>query len=81
MARDANPGKEVMNLAEKKTNKDWYPYKELGGYFKLIDGDLYGCPMNVDGSREDNPYEVDWYEAWDNDVKPEDIILELESKP
>jgi hypothetical protein len=63
-----------------KTNKQWYPYEEYGGYFKLENGVLMSCPMNTDGSRDDNPYEVDWYEAWDNDVKPEDIIQELEKK-
>ena len=63
-----------------KTNKHWYPFEELRGYFKLEDGKLMGCPMNADGTREDNASEVDWYEAWDNDVDPRVIIQELQEK-
>ncbi len=62
------------------TNKNWYPYKDLGSYFKLEDDTLMGCPMNEDGTREDTPTEVDWYEAWDEDVDPRTIIAELQKK-
>jgi hypothetical protein len=63
-----------------KTNKHWYPYETLGGYFKLENGNLMGCPMNKDGTREDIPSEVDWYEAWDYDLDPRAIIQELQTK-
>jgi hypothetical protein len=71
---------EMKDDVTAKTNKHWYPYQELGGYFKLEGGVLMGCPMNDDGTREDTPSEIDWYEAWDNDVRPQDIIQELEGK-
>lgn len=63
-----------------KTNKHWYPYETLGGYLKLENGNLMGCPMNKDGTREDKSSEVDWYEAWDYDVDPRAIIQELQTK-
>ena len=63
-----------------KTNSKWYPYETLGGFFKLENGVLMGCPMNTDGTRSDSPYEVDWYEAWDNDFNPNEIVQELEER-
>ena len=44
----------------KKTNNQWYPYEELGSYFKLENDVLLQCPMNMDGTRDDTPCEVDW---------------------
>jgi hypothetical protein len=43
-----------------KTNKQWYSYQEYGSYYKLEDGELYQCPMNLDGSRADTPTWVDF---------------------
>lgn len=43
-----------------KTNKQWYSYPEYGSYYKLEDGELYQCPMNLDGSRGDSPTWVDF---------------------
>ena len=36
-----------------KTNKHWYPYEQVGSYYRLVDGVLMFCPMNADGSRRD----------------------------
>ncbi len=67
----------------KKTNKQWYPYKEWGSYFKLDDGNLLECPMNNDGTPdEETACDVDW----DYGVEPKDrkrlkaIVKELEEK-
>ncbi len=43
-----------------KTNKQWHPYPGYGSYFKLEDGELYQCPMNLDSSRADSPTWVDF---------------------
>jgi hypothetical protein len=65
-----------------KPNKQWYPYPRYGSFFKLEDGELYQCPMNLDGSREDSPTWVDFGSG----VEPHDmassksIIQELEIK-
>lgn len=62
-----------------KTNKQWYPYFGYGSFFKLEDGGLYQCPMNLDGSRADNPT---WFD-FGSGVEPHDraslrtIIQEL----
>jgi hypothetical protein len=52
-----------------KTNKQWYPYPAYGSFFKLEDGELYQCPMNLDGSRDDSPAWVDFGTG----VEPQDI--------
>ena len=63
-----------------KTNKQWYPYPRYGSFFKLEEGGLYQCPMNLDGSRADSPTWVDFGIG----VEPHDmtplkaIIQELE---
>ena len=57
-------------MARGKTNKQWYPYVTFGSYFKLENGDLMQCPMNTDGTRDDNPCFVDWLEV--NAGEPED---------
>lgn len=62
------------------TNKHWYPYPELGGYLKLENDVLIGCPMNKDGTRRDDPSEVDWYEAWDSDIDVAMYMRELQDK-
>ena len=73
-----------MNIEEeKKTNKQWYPYKQWGSYFKLEKGFLCQCLINTDGTAdEESSCEVDW----ERGVNPEDvatlqtIIKELENK-
>ena len=47
-------------IFENKTNKKWYAYEDMGSYYKLIGGSLRFCPMNKDGTRDDNVGEVDW---------------------
>jgi len=64
-----------------KTNSEWYPFETLGGFFKLEEGVLMECPMNIDGSRSDSPYEVDRRAAGENDFNPSEIVRELEKKP
>ncbi len=49
-----------MDKVVNKTNESWYPYKELGTYFKLENGVLVGCPMNADGTRDNTPFDIDW---------------------
>lgn len=53
----------MTQIKIKKTNNQWYPYNEVGGYFKLEAGELMICAMNADGTRDDNPYAVDWQEV------------------
>lgn len=65
-----------------KTNLNWYPYEELGSYYKLINGVLMFCPMLVDGSREDNEGEVD-FELLDGEEiaeKLKQIVISLVEK-
>lgn len=33
----------------------WEPIEDMGAYMQLRDGELISCPMNADGSREENP--------------------------
>lgn len=35
-----------------KTNQNWYPYEDMGCFYKLEDGELLFCPMNMDGTIE-----------------------------
>ena len=51
------------------TNLRWYPYLELGSYFRLQDGLLLQRPMNQDGTMADEECEVDW----DRGVSEEDL--------
>lgn len=79
---DSPKGQDLLSDMEAgKTNKDWYPYDVYGGYFKLENGVLMSCPMNADGSRDNSPYEVEPFAAWDNDFNPNEIVQELETKP
>jgi len=71
-----------MDDTKSKTNESWYPYKELGSFFKLENGILMGCPMNTDGTRDETPFEVDWdrgVEEKDKEVMNK-IVEELQSK-
>lgn len=34
-----------------KTNKQWYPYEELGSYYQLREGVLWYCPMMQNGEK------------------------------
>ena len=58
----------AIAVEQKKTNKDWYQFGSLGSYFKFEDGELLSCSMNRDGTRDDDPCEVDWYRI-DDDLK------------
>ena len=71
----------MTQIKARKTNKNWYPYEEDGCYYRLEDGTLMQCPMNIDGTRDDNPCEVDmqWTEDKDRPMLLE-IIKELEGK-
>ncbi len=44
----------------KKTNKQWYPYEQVGNFFKLVDDVLISSPMNADGSRDTEEVEVEF---------------------
>jgi hypothetical protein len=44
----------------KKTNKKWYPSKQDGNYYKLVDDVLVSSPMNEDGSRDKEEVEVEF---------------------
>jgi hypothetical protein len=35
----------------KKANTQWYAYEDLSCYYRLVDGELWFCPMMQDGSR------------------------------
>jgi hypothetical protein len=72
----------MTHTRTKKTNKNWYPYEEFGGYFKLEDAVLLQCPMNTDSTRDDSPCEVDWYRGVDKKDEPrlQEIVKELEKK-
>lgn len=43
----------------KKTNNCWYPSKQDGNYYRLVDGVLMSCPMDKDGSRDPEIVEVE----------------------
>jgi len=67
-----------------KTNNQWYPYEVFGSYFKLEDGRLIACPMNIDGSRDgdDGSYEIDWERGLEPEDEPKmkQIVAELQEK-
>lgn len=66
-----------------KTNKQWYPYKELGAYFRLEDDTLMQCPMNTDGSKDKEAAEVDWIRGVADEQDKErllKIVDELQDK-
>jgi hypothetical protein len=71
-----------MIETKSKTNTHWYPYKEHGSYYKLIDGILYQCAMHRDGTREDNLVEVDWNSGVSKAEEQRliEIVEELEGK-
>jgi hypothetical protein len=58
-----------------KTNNNWYPYKQFGSYFKLENGTLMQCAMNSDGTRDDNPNEVEYL-----DLDMQRVSQELQEK-
>ena len=67
----------------KKTNKHWYPYEEDGCYYKLEDGVLLQCPMNINGTADEESFcEVDWYYGLTQEELPrmKEIVKELEEK-
>ncbi len=35
-----------------KTNTRWYPFKDMGSYFRIVDGELCGVSMLVDGTMD-----------------------------
>lgn len=62
-----------------KTNKKWYAYKDMGSYYKLVDDHLLGCPMLLNGKREDNPFDVEYIEDDDRLIMAS-IIIDLKTK-
>ena len=67
----------------KKTNKQWYPYGEDGCYYKLEEGVLLQCPMNIDGTADkESDCEVDWHFGIAEEDIPrlKEIVKELEEK-
>jgi hypothetical protein len=71
-----------MKKRSKKTNAQWYPYEDLGTYFRLEEGILYFCPMSADGIRSDEEVgEVDWYRLDEEDrIRLLTIVQELQQK-
>jgi hypothetical protein len=66
-----------------QSNIHWYPYADLGSYFRLEDGLLFQRPMLRDGSlSEDGETEVDWSRgASEGDLpKLHNIVEELKHK-
>jgi len=71
-----------MDNFKNKTNNSWYPYEELGNFFKLEKSILIGCPMNIDGTRDNTPYDVDWERGVDekDKIKMNEVVSELQKK-
>lgn len=55
-------------VKQKKSNKSWYAFKSLSAYFKIEKGNLISCPMNSDGTRDENSEDIDWYHI-DDDLR------------
>jgi hypothetical protein len=74
----------MKRIATKKTNKQWYPYKEFGSYYKLEDGELWCAPMlkggaiDMDGDQV-NFGVVEYIEDRDK-ARMAEIVKELEEK-
>ena len=68
-----------MDNAVNKTNESWYPFTELGSFFKLEKGVLVGCPMNADATRGDTPFDGDWERGVDEKDKKRmnEVVNEL----
>src|SRR5581483_8496480 len=63
------------------TNQRWYPYEEDGSFYQLEGGVLRQCPMNMDGTRDDSPCEVDWGCVEPNDrLRLREIVKELRQR-
>lgn len=71
-----------MDNTVSKTNESWYPYEQLGSFFKLENGVLMGCPMNADGTRDNTPFDIDWergVEEKDKEIMNK-VVKELQIK-
>lgn len=55
------------------TNRNWYPYPDLGSYFRLEDGALLWCPMNTDGSKSLSDGDLGSEVDWDRGASKEDL--------
>lgn len=44
----------TVNHFTKLITTDWIPMKALGGWYRLVDGELERCPMFKDGSRDES---------------------------
>lgn len=76
IARDM---RKTLQDVVRKTNKDWYPYEEHGCFYKLENGVLWQCPMNVGGTRDDSPCVVDM--GWAEDLpRMKEIVRELRKR-
>lgn len=73
-----------MKKRSKKTNTHWYPYDDLGTYFRLEEGVLCFCTMLEGGSRgsDEEVGEVDWQRGVDkkNRIRLRAIVQELQYK-
>ena len=67
-----------------KTNKHWYPYEDMGSYYKLEEGELLFAAMNTDGSIDMDGDEVNFgvveYREPQDQARMAEIVKELEEK-
>jgi hypothetical protein len=64
-----------------KTNENWYPYEDMGSYYKLENGVLLFAPMLENGEIDEsngfiNDGEVDWNLLEGEYVTPEKLITD-----
>ncbi len=45
----------ASSLKKAGLTTEWEPIEDMGSYMQLRDGELWACPMNADGSREEDP--------------------------
>lgn len=62
-----------MESTTNHTNRNWYPYPDLGNYFRVEAGALLWCPMNADGSKSLSDGDLGSVVDWDRGVSKEDL--------
>ena len=71
-----------MTQTKRKTNSQWYLYKEQGACFKLVDGELWMCSIKADNTPDETDAgflpEEEWYE--NEPMTRDQMIRDLEGK-